>query len=236
MTPPRSLIIIPAYNEALSIASVVEDIRTNSEGHDILVINDGSADATEETARSCGVRVITLPYNLGIGGAMQTGYLYAFRNGYDVAIQFDGDGQHMADQIKALIAPLAGRQADVVIGSRFLGDKTYRSRFTRLFGIKILSAVISLLIGRRITDPTSGFRAVNREVIGYYSCSYPDDYPEPEAVVLLHRARFRIAEVPASMRERQAGSSSITALGGFYYMAKVILAIIIDMMKKISGR
>jgi glycosyltransferase involved in cell wall biosynthesis len=236
MMPPRSLIIIPAYNEALSIASVVEDIRTNSEGHDILVINDGSTDATEETARSCGVRVITLPFNLGIGGAMQTGYIYAYRNGYDVAIQFDGDGQHMADQIKALIAPLAGGQADAVIGSRFLGDKTYRSRFARLFGIKILSAVISLLIGRRITDPTSGFRAVNREVIGYYSRSYPDDYPEPEAVVLLHRAGFRIAEVPASMRERQAGSSSITVLKGLYYMAKVILAIIIDMMKKISGR
>ncbi len=234
--PPRSIIIIPAYNEALSIASVVEDIRSHSEGHDILVINDGSTDSTEETAGNCGVRVITLPYNLGIGGAMQTGYLYALRHGYEIAIQFDGDGQHIADQIGALVAPLVEGRADMVIGSRFLGEKTYRSRFTRLFGIKILSGVISLLIGQPITDPTSGFRAVNRTVIDYYSGSYPDDYPEPEAVVLLHKAGFRIAEVPALMRERQAGNSSITAVKGLYYMTKVVLAIIIDMMKKISRR
>jgi hypothetical protein len=166
---------------------------------------------------------------------MQTGYKYAGRKGYEIAIQFDGDGQHRADQLRELIAPIVEGKADAVIGSRFLGETAYQARFARLLGIKVLSQVVSLFVGQQITDPTSGFRAVNHKVIQFYSSYYPDDYPEPEAVVLLHRGRFRIAEVPALMRERRAGSSSITAVKALYYMIKVLLAIMIDMLKRVPG-
>ncbi len=227
----KKLLIIPAYNEELNIGKVVEDIRAHAREFDMVVINDGSADSTAERAGSCGVPVVTLSYNLGIGGAMQTGYRYARQKGYDMAVQFDGDGQHRADQLQCLLRPVAEGEADVAIGSRFLGEKAYRSGLARLLGIKMLSKFISLLVGMRITDPTSGFRAVNRRVIDFYSDYYPDDYPEAEAIVLLHRAGFRIAEVPALMRDREAGSSSITAIRAFYYMIKVFLAIMIDMIK-----
>ncbi len=232
----KTLIIIPAYNEESSIGNVIEDVRVHSGDTDILVIDDGSSDATAREARRRGARVVSLPYNLGIGGAMQTGYKYAGRKGYDIAIQFDGDGQHRADQLAALVRPVVDGGADMVIGSRFLGEKAHQSSLARLLGIKILSSAISFLSGRKITDPTSGFRAVNRKVIEFYSDCYPDDYPEPEAVMLLHRAGFRTVEVPALMRERQAGSSSITAVRAFYYMMKVLLAIMIDMIKARGGK
>jgi glycosyltransferase involved in cell wall biosynthesis len=233
--PGKNLIIIPAYNEALNIGGVLEDIRTRFPDADVIVVDDGSVDSTAEVAKSGDAKVVRLPHNLGIGGAMQTGYKYAGRKGYDIAIQFDGDGQHRADQLQALIAPIVEGKADVAIGSRFLGEKAYQARFARLLGIKILSRVVSLFVGQQITDPTSGFRAVNRSVIQFYSSYYPDDYPEPEAVVLLHRAGFRIAEVPALMRERRAGTSSITAVKAFYYMIKVLLAIMVDMLKRVPG-
>ncbi|SPP99640.1 Glycosyltransferase, group 2 family protein [Candidatus Sulfobium mesophilum] len=232
----KTLIIVPAYNEESSIGDVIKDIVAHSGDADILVINDGSTDATSAVAKARGIKVIDLPYNLGIGGAMQTGYLYAERNGYDIAVQFDADGQHRADQLAALVSPVAGGDADLAIGSRFLGEKAYHSRLARLLGIKILSMVISFLIGRKITDPTSGFRAVNRRVIEYYSGRYPEDYPEPEAIVLVQRAGFRTIEVPALMKEREAGRSSITGARAFYYMIKVLLAIMIDMIKTRGGK
>lgn len=232
----KRLIIIPAYNEELSIGKVLEDIKAHSPDSDIIIINDGSTDSTSEVARNLGVRVVDLSYNLGIGGAMQAGFKYAERNGYDMAIQFDGDGQHRADQLGPLVGPVIDGKADVSIGSRFLGEEAYRSKLARLFGIKILSWVVSFFAGQRITDPTSGFRAVNSKAIEFCGGHYPDDYPEPEAIVLLHRSGFRITEVPVLMREREAGSSSITAFRGFYYMIKVLLAIMIDMVKKISRR
>ncbi|HWR58587.1 MAG TPA: glycosyltransferase family 2 protein [Thermodesulfovibrionales bacterium] len=232
----NSLIIIPAYNEALAISNVLEDIKAHYPEAGVVVINDGSTDATSAVARAGGARVVDLPYNLGIGSAMQTGYRYAHRKGYDVAVQFDGDGQHRADQLKALVRPVEEGVADMVIGSRFLGDRGYQSKLSRFLGIKVLSLVVSLLTGRKITDPTSGFRAVNREVLEFFNDYYPDDYPEPEAIVLLHRAGFRTAEVPALMRERQSGSSSITAAKSVYYMLKVLLAILIDMLKRIPRR
>jgi glycosyltransferase involved in cell wall biosynthesis len=232
----RILIIIPAYNEENSIRNVLDDINAHSLAADIVVINDGSTDATSAVAKASGAKVIDLPHNLGIGGAMQTGYKYAEQRGYDVVIQFDGDGQHRADQLETLFEPLLNNGADMVIGSRFIGEKAYKSKFSRLIGIKILSGAVSLLSGKRITDPTSGFRAANRRVVEFFSRYYPDDYPEPEAVVLLKRAGFKIAEVPALMRERQAGSSSITAFKSLYYMLKVLLAIFIDMLKRVPGR
>lgn len=232
----KTLIIIPAYNEESSIGNVIEDIRVHSGDTDILVIDDGSSDATAQAARSRGIRVVSLAYNLGIGGAMQTGYKYAERKGYDIAIQFDADGQHRADQLAALVRPAVEGDADMVIGSRFLGEKIYHSSFARLLGIKILSRAISFLSGKKITDATSGFRAVNRKVIEFYSDCYPDDYPEPEAIMLLNRAGFRTAEVPVVMRERQAGTSSITGIRAFYYMIKVLLAIMIDAIKARGGK
>jgi glycosyltransferase involved in cell wall biosynthesis len=232
----KTLIIVPAYNEELAIANVIEDIKALCPEAHVVVINDGSTDSTADVAGAHGAGVIDLPHNLGIGGAMQTGYKYAGQKEYDVAIQLDGDGQHRADQVELLVRPILAGEADMVIGSRFLGAKGYESTFTRLIGIKILSGVISILSGGKITDSTSGFRAANRKVITFFSSYYPDDYPEPEAVVLLHKAGFRVKEVPVLMRERQSGSSSITAIRSVYYMTKVLLAVLIDMLKKVPGR
>jgi glycosyltransferase involved in cell wall biosynthesis len=232
----KGLIIIPAFNEALNIGRVLDDIRAHAPDFDVIVVDDGSTDSTADVAARCNAGVLRLPHNLGIGGAMQAGYKYAGRKGYDVAVQFDGDGQHRADQLEILIGPIREANADAVIGSRFLGVKTYESRFARLLGIKILSQVVSFFVGQRITDPTSGFRAVNRQVMAFFVRIYPDDYPEPEAVVLLHRAGFKMAEVPVLMRERLSGRSSITALKAFYYMTKVLLAIMIDVLKRAPAR
>jgi glycosyltransferase involved in cell wall biosynthesis len=231
----RTLIIIPAYNEDQAIVNVLDDIRVHYPGADVVVINDGSGDATSAVAKATGAKVIDLPYNLGIGGAMQTGYKYAAGKDYDIAVQFDGDGQHRADQIGALLKPIVEGNADIVIGSRFLGPEGYALRISRLVGIKIIAWTVSLLCRRRVTDPTSGFRAARRNVMSLYTRHYPEDYPEPEAIVLLHRAGFRMAEVPVLMRERETGSSSITAARAFYYMIKVLLAIMIDMIK-VPGR
>jgi glycosyltransferase involved in cell wall biosynthesis len=229
----EGLIIIPAFNEALNIGRVLNDIKTHAPDLDVIVVDDGSTDSTADVAAQCNTDVLRLPHNLGIGGAMQAGYKYAERKGYEMAVQFDGDGQHRADQLEALITPIIHGAADFAIGSRFLGEKAYQGQFARLFGIKILSRVVSLLVGRRITDPTSGFRAANRKVMAFFTRNYPDDYPEPEAVVLLHRAGFRTIEVPVLMRERLSGSSSITSVKAFYYMVKVLLAIMIDMVKRV---
>jgi glycosyltransferase involved in cell wall biosynthesis len=231
----QRLLIIPAYNEERAIGGVIGDIRAHCPETDIIVVNDGSADSTADVARACGAGVIDLPHNLGVGGAVQTGYKHALAEGYDVAIQFDGDGQHRADQVAKLVKPLLDGDADMVIGSRFLGVKGYESTIPRLIGIKVLSAVVSALAGRKITDPTSGFRAANREAMKFFSSYYPDDYPEAEAVILLYRAGFRVVEVPVLMRERQSGSSSITAVSSAYYMLKVLLAILIDMLKRVPG-
>ncbi len=231
----KILIIVPAYNEDGAIGNVVGDISGHFPAADIVVINDGSTDATSAVAKAAGAKVIDLPYNLGIGGAMQTGYKYAAGKDYDIAVQFDGDGQHRADQIGTLLKPIVEGNADMVIGSRFLGPEGYSLRLSRLVGIKIISSVVSLLCRKRFTDPTSGFRAARRNVIASYTRRYPEDYPEPEAIVLLHRAGFRMAEVPALMRERETGSSSITAARAFYYMIKVLLAVMVDMIK-VPGR
>lgn len=228
----KCLVIIPAFNEEGSIGQVLQNVRAHLPQSDILVINDGSSDRTSERAKAYGVKVIELPFNLGIGGAMQAGYMYAHTKGYDVAIQVDGDGQHDPKEIGKLLRTLEDRDLDLVIGSRFIKRSEYRVSKARRIGIVILSGVISMIVGQAVTDPTSGFRAVNQRVITLFSSDYPQDYPEPEAVVLLHRHGLHIGEVPVEMTRRYAGESSITWLRSIYYMVKVLLAIFVDCFKK----
>jgi glycosyltransferase involved in cell wall biosynthesis len=228
----KILVIVPAYNEEESLPGVISDLRQHAPGADIVVVNDGSADRTPHIARAMGVKVLDLPVNLGIGGAMQAGYLFAAKNDYDVAVQFDGDGQHRAGEIEKLLRPLAGGEADLVIGSRFVQPGDYRAPFLRRIGMYIFSFTLSRILDSPVTDTTSGFRAVNKKVAGYFSRSYPEDYPEVEALVLLHKQGLRIAEVQVSMRERTGGQTSITAMRSAYYMVKVLLAVFIDLLKK----
>lgn len=227
------LIIVPAYNEEESLPGVIRDLRENMPSADVLVINDGSRDATSRTARDLGVKVVDLPFNLGIGGAVQAGYRYAQRNDYDVAVQFDGDGQHLAGEIPKLIGPLSEGKADLVIGSRFLIQGGYRAPIFRKLGIGIFSLVLSRILGMAMTDCTSGFRAANRRVISFFASTYPDDYPEVESLVLLHKVRLSMTETAVAMRGRTGGKSSITPLRSVYYMTKVLMAIFIDLMKKV---
>jgi glycosyltransferase involved in cell wall biosynthesis len=229
----KILIIVPAYNEEKSIPGVIDDIRSYVPDADIIVIDDGSRDGTEMVARELGVTVLALPFNLGIGGAMQTGYLYAEQNGYDVAVQFDGDGQHVAAEVGSLLAHLRQGRADIVVGSRFLKRGDYRPTFLRRIGIWIFSMVLSMILGVKVTDTTSGFRAVNRRVIEFFARTYPEDYPEVESLVLLHRAGMAIEEISVQMRDRTGGCSSITPIQSAYYMIKVLLAVFVDLLKKV---
>lgn len=228
-TFPRVLIIIPAYNEAASIGRVIDSIRANAPWADIAVVNDGSRDATPHIARAKGVILLNLPYNLGIGGAVQTGYKFAAELGYDIAVQVDGDGQHPAQEIPKLIAAIRSDEADMIIGSRYIGGARGEQSLSRGLGKWILATAISLLAGHKITDISSGFRAANRKVIHLLAHMYPRDYPEPESVALLLHERFRIKEVPVRMKQRYAGKSSITLMNGIYYVIKVMLATIIDL-------
>ncbi len=227
------LIIVPAYNEEESIPGVIRDLREQVPQAEVLVVDDGSEDATTKIAREMGAKVLELPFNLGIGGAVQTGFLYAYQHGHDIAVQFDGDGQHIASEVKKLIEPLASGRADLSIGSRFLKPGAYRAPVFRKLGIRIFSFVLSRILGMAVTDSTSGFRAANRRAIEFFSRSYPDDYPEVESLVLLHKMNMRLEEVAATMRERTGGRSSITPIRSIYYMTKVLMAIFIDLLKKV---
>jgi glycosyltransferase involved in cell wall biosynthesis len=226
---PRSVAIVPAFQERASIARVVEDIRRLSSA-DVVVIDDGSGDGTAAEAVRAGARVITLPFNLGIGSAVQTGYMVALEGGYDIAIQVDGDGQHPAEEIDRLIAALGETGADIVVGSRFIGGGAYRAPFGRRLGIAVFARLVSLVTGVRMTDTTSGFRASGRRAIALFAAAYPHDYPEVEAVIIAHRAGLRLVEIPVEMRERQGGRSSITPLKSGYYMLKVIMAIVMVLL------
>ena len=228
--PPRILVIVPAFNEAGSVGGVVRELSGRLPECDVVVVNDGSTDATVERVAS-PARVISLPFNLGIGGAMQTGYRYARDRGYDVAVQVDADGQHPPDQVRRLTEHLRTSGADLVIGSRFLEPGTYRQTFARRTGIRLLGALIRVLCGRRITDCTSGFRAVNRRTIHAFAHWYPDDYPEPQVVPLLHRAGCKVIEFPILMNERTTGRSSIGLLGGVFYVVKVTTSLLLDTMR-----
>lgn len=221
----RVLIIIPAYNEAENICSVVESIKSTEPGMDYLVINDCSKDDTEQVCKAHGYQYISLPANLGIGGAVQAGYLYALQHGYDIAIQIDGDGQHDPAYIRDLIQPIINGEADIAIGSRFITKEGFQSSGSRRLGIYFLSTVIRICCGVRVLDVTSGFRAVNRKFIKFYAKNYAQDYPEPEAIIAAAMNGGRIKEIPVIMRERKSGKSSINVWRSLYYMLKVTLAI-----------
>jgi len=228
----KVLVILPAYNEEDSVEKVIGDVKTHLSQADILIVNDGSTDHTPEKAKACGATVLNLPFNLGIGGAMQAGYRYAFEKGYDIAIQVDADGQHDAKEIGKLLKVLEEKKMDVAIGSRFIGDSEYKSSAMRRMGISVLSQVISIIAGQKMTDPTSGFRAANRKAIQLFAFDYPQDYPEPEVLILLHQCRLKMTEVSVGMHERYSGESSITKMTSIYYMVKVLLAIFVDCFKK----
>lgn len=229
----RTLVIVPAYNEEASLPGVIRDLRENLPAADILVVNDGSRDGTALIAKQQGVNMLTLPFNLGIGGAMQAGYRYAQRHEYDIAVQFDGDGQHLANEIEKLLAPIRSGSADIVLGSRFLGAGGYQVPAMRRIGIWIFAVILSRILSTKLTDTTSGFRAANKNVIRFFARTYPEDYPEVESLVLLHKAGMRVSEVPAVMIDRAAGKSSITVIRSVYYMVKVLLAVFIDLLKTV---
>ncbi|MBI1318170.1 MAG: glycosyltransferase [Candidatus Hydrogenedens sp.] len=229
---PRVVVLIPAYNERATIASVVHQIRDAAPGYDIAVINDGSRDDTAAIVAGLdGAVLLDLPCNLGIGGAMQTGYIYALRQGYDIAVQCDADGQHPVDQLERLVGRVLDGTADVVIGSRYVADTGYQPSFVRRLGKSLLSRWVDALIGGGVTDTTSGFRAMNSRAFSIFAHSYPEDYPEPEALVILHRHGLRVAEIPVRMLPRQGGESSIRPHSALYYMVKVALAIFIDLFR-----
>jgi glycosyltransferase involved in cell wall biosynthesis len=229
----RRVAVVPALNEERALPGVIDELRAFDPGLDIVVVDDGSVDGTAAVAAAKHVRVLRLPFNLGIGGAVQTGFRFAFENGYDLAVRVDGDGQHDPSQLGRLIAPVLAGEADIAVGSRFAADASgYRSSRTRRVGIRLLAAVVSRIVGQRVTDTTSGFQALNRHGIALFARDYPHDYPEVEATVMVFRHRLRLLEVPVTMRERGGGRSSITTLRSIYYMVKVLLAIFVGLFRR----
>lgn len=233
MSKKKVLIIIPAYNEEASILKTYQSIikynKKNALKYDAFVINDGSKDKTEEILVTNEVPHVKLINNLGIGGAVQTGYKYALENDYDIAVQFDGDGQHDVNYVKNIIEPIINNDFDMVIGSRFIdkSSSNFKSSFTRRIGIKLISFFIKLFTRKKIYDTTSGFRAVNKEIIKEFANDYPVEYPEPITTVEIIKRGYKVKEVPVSMNERENGSSSIKAWKNIYYMLNVIISIII---------
>lgn len=226
----KVLIIIPAFNEADNIVRVVDHMMEQAPQYDYLVVNDGSTDDTLSLCRREKFHYLDLSINMGIGGAVQAGYIYARKNGYDIAVQMDGDGQHDIAYLEEVLEPIRRGEADVTIGSRFLQKEGFQSSVSRRAGINILSFLILLTTGKRIKDVTSGYRAVNRRFIEIYSKDYPMDYPEPEAIVAAIMHLGRVKEIPVQMRAREGGTSSITFKKSIYYMIKVTLAILICRM------
>ncbi len=228
----KKLVIIPAYNEEKSILNLFRELREQAPDFDIIAVNDGSEDGTLRLCRENGIPVLDLAVNLGIGGAMQTGYRYAALNGYEIAVQVDGDGQHDPTFLREMLKKLLSENADMVIGSRFLEGKGYQSTALRRWGIRYLSGLIRLVTGIRITDPTSGFRMVNRRLIERFASDYPQDYPEPESVAGLLRQGGKAVEIPVRMRERGSGSSSIGPGASIYYPLKMTAAILLERMRR----
>jgi glycosyltransferase involved in cell wall biosynthesis len=233
-TMDRKLAIVPAYNEAEAIGTTIAAIRRWAPEFDLLVVDDGSTDATAALARAAGAEVVRLPFNLGIGGAMQSGYLYAQEHGYDVAVQVDGDGQHDPRQIGELLERMRGDpELNMVTGSRFLAAEGagHRSSLLRRLGIRLFAGVASLITGQRVTDPTSGFRMTDRRGIELFARDYPHDYPEVEAILLMHAHRLRSRETAVTMGPRLTGESAISSTQSVYYMVKVLLAVFVALFR-----
>ena len=229
----KTLIIVPCYNEQETIAELYDEI-TGKTSYDVIVVNDCSIDNSREILRNKKIPHLDLPLNLGIGGAVQTGYRYALQRGYDIAVQLDGDGQHDPEQVVTIITPIEQGNADLVIGSRYIDKVGFQSSAMRRAGIRFFKLLIYIISGKRITDATSGFRAANRKTMKLFDKYYASDYPEPESNALALKSKLRVCEVPVTMRERQGGTSSIRAFQPLYYMLKVSLGIIISSTIKIK--
>ncbi len=227
------VIIVPAYNEEKTIGNVIKGIRDNIQSTDIVVINDGSTDMTENVARKSGASVINLPFNLGYGAALQTGFKYALRHGYKYAVQIDGDGQHNPSFLPSLIGEIKNGDADVIIGSRYAGGRGYDAPVLRKIGMKVFGIIASFITGQKITDPTSGFRAINDRVIRFYSTDiYPVDYPDADVIIMLHQAGFRIKEMPVDMNPSLTGKSMHSGLMPIYYIFKMMLSIFVTLLRE----
>lgn len=228
----KKLVIIPAFNEEGNLEKTIHDIKENAPEFDYVIVNDCSTDATLDICRKHGYSYLNLPVNLGIGGAVQTGYRYAYYHGYDIAVQFDGDGQHSARYLEEMVKSMKETDSDMVIGSRFIDKKGFQSSTLRRAGIRYFTTLIKLLTGKKITDPTSGMRMVNRKLLKKFTEDYPKDYPEPESVVTILAEKCRVTEIPVVMNERREGVSSISLRKSIYYMIKVSFAMVIARMKK----
>jgi glycosyltransferase involved in cell wall biosynthesis len=228
----RCIAVVPALNEEKNIGRVLDELRAFDPTLEVVVVSDGSVDATGDVAAAHGAHVIRLPFNLGIGGAVQTGFRYAWESGFDLVVRCDGDGQHDPFELPKVLAPVLAGDADIAVGSRFTGAAGYRSSATRRVGIRILAAVVSVIARQRVTDTTSGFQAMNRKALGLFAADYPHDYPEVESIVMTVKHRLRLLEVPVAMREREHGTSSITAIRSVYYMAKVLLAVFVGLFRR----
>ena len=228
----KKIVIIPAYNEEGGIVKTVTDVMKNAKDFDYVVINDCSKDTTLEICHEHNFNVINLPVNMGIGGGVQTGYMYAYRNGYDIAVQFDGDGQHNASYLDNMSKKLIEDNLDMVIGSRYIEKEGFQSSGMRRMGIKYFTGLIKLLTGKKITDPTSGMRMINRKIMKQFSEEYPKDYPEPESVVTILKEGAKVEEIPVKMNAREEGVSSISPSKSIYYMVKVSIAVLIAAIRK----
>jgi glycosyltransferase involved in cell wall biosynthesis len=233
LSPTRIVAVVPAYNEAGAVGQVIDEIRAFDPAIDVVVIDDGSRDETADVARERGATVLKLPFNVGIGGAVQTGFRYALAEGYDTAVRLDGDGQHAASELGKLLAPLERGEADLVIGSRFVeSGGSYRPPFARRLGIRVFARIVSLLCRQRVTDTTSGFVALDRVGIELFAAEYPHDYPEVEATLVALRSGLRLSQVQVDMRERETGASSITFVRSLYYIVKVMLALLVASLRR----
>jgi len=230
------LIIIPAFNEEEAIGHLLDELREVLPGANVLVINDGSTDWTARVVGDRGVPVLDLPCNLGVGGAVQAGFQYAYEKGYRCVVRIDGDGQHPPAEIPKLIKAMEEEETDLIIGSRFRGEKAFVSNLVRYFGVKILALFLSIICKSRVTDPTSGFLMINRSLLCYFAHEYPVEYPEPEAIALLRRYGFSFREAPVTFRRRTAGRSTIGPFGTLYYMIKVGIALLVDRIRPIDFR
>lgn len=228
----KKLIIIPAYNESENIEKTITAIKEFAPDFDYVIINDCSTDQTKEICERNGFNTVNLPINLGIGGAVQTGYRYGYEEGYDIAVQVDGDGQHDPKFLETMAEYMESGNLDMVIGSRFINKEGFQSSGARRLGIKYFTILIQMLTKVRITDPTSGLRMVNREIMRMFAYDYPKDYPEPESVVAVLRRKKKVRELPVVMKARVGGISSISPKKSIYYMIKVTLAIFIERIRK----